>query len=171
MADQRRYDTRVAAGEPLLYTQAFPERWRAFRTTRLTGLLTQLRASVKAAKPKATVSVAVVPDSRDASLHRLQDWRGWLDAGLLDVVCPMAYTTDAAVFATQVANARQIAGSHPLWAGIGAYRLTSDQIVENAQAARRIGANGIILFSYDSLAAPSRGPGYVSQVGRAAFQF
>ena len=72
---------------------------------------------------------------------------------------------------TQVAAARQIAGAHPLWAGIGAYRLTSEQIVENAQTARRIGVNGIILFSYDSLTDPSRGPGYLSQVGRAAFQF
>jgi hypothetical protein len=39
------------------------------------------------------------------------------------------------------------------------------------QTARRLGVGGIILFSYDSLADPVRGPGYVSQVGRAAFQF
>ena len=68
-------------------------------------------------------------------------------------------------------GAKQIAGSHPLWAGIGAYRLSSEQIVENARTARRLGVGGIILFSYDSLADPARGPGYLSQVGRAAFQF
>ena len=171
VADQRRYDARIATGEPLIYTQAFPERWRAYRTARLTGLLNSLRGAVKAVKPKAVVSAAVMPDVKDASVYRFQDWRGWLDTGLIDVVCPMAYTTDAAIFATQVAAARQIAGAHPLWAGIGAYRLTSEQIVENAQTARRIGVNGIILFSYDSLTDPSRGPGYLSQVGRAAFQF
>lgn len=168
-ADLRRYDARIAGGEPLVYTQAFPERWRAFRAGRLTTLLTSLRAAVRAAKPSALVSVAVVPDPREAAVHRLQDWRGWLDTGLIDVICPMAYTTDAAVFASQIAAARQIAGSHPLWAGIGAFRLSSDQIVENAQAARRLGVDGIILFSYDSLADPSHGPGYVSQVGRATF--
>lgn len=85
------------------------------------------------------------------------------------VICPMAYTTDPAVFATQIASAKQMAGSHPLWAGIGAYRLSADQIVENAQTARRLGVGGNILFSYDSLADPAHGPGYVSQVGRAAF--
>lgn len=42
-------------------------------------------------------------------------------------------------------------------------------IVENAQTARRPGIAGIILFSYDSLADPVHGPGYVSQVGRATF--
>jgi uncharacterized lipoprotein YddW (UPF0748 family) len=171
VADLRRYDARIAAGEPLVYTQAFPERWRAFRAARLTTLLTSLRAGVRAVRPAALVSAAVIPDPQEAVTHRLQDWRGWLDTGLLDVICPMAYTTDASVFAAQIAAAKQVAGSHPLWAGIGAYRLSAEQIVENAQAARRLGVGGIILFSYDSLADPSHGPGYVSQVGRAAFQF
>lgn len=171
VADLRRYDARVATGEPLLYTQAFPERWRAFRAARLTTLLTSLRAGVREVRPAALVSVAVIPDPQEALTHRLQDWRGWLDTGLIDVICPMAYTTDPGVFAAQIAAAKQVTGSHPLWAGIGAYRLSAEQIVENAQTARRLGAGGIILFSYDSLADPPHGPGYVSQVGRAAFQF
>lgn len=170
-ADQRRYDARSSAGEPLIYTNAFPERWRAFRADRLTALLTELRRTVKAVRPSALVSVAVSPDPHEASVRRLQDWRGWLARDLIDVLCPMAYTTDAAVFAAQVSAARQIAGAHPLWAGIGAYRLSADQIVENVQTARRLGVGGIILFSYDSLTDPARGPGYLSQVGRAAFQF
>jgi uncharacterized lipoprotein YddW (UPF0748 family) len=171
VADLRRYDARVAAGGPLVFAQAFPERWRAFRAARLTTLLTSLRAGVRAVRPAALLSAAVIPDPQEAVTHRLQDWRGWLDTGLIDVICPMAYTTDASVFATQIAAAKQAAGSHPLWAGIGAYRLSAEQIVENAQTARRLGVGGIILFSYDSLADPSHGPGYVSQVGRAAFQF
>ncbi len=81
----------------------------------------------------------------------------------------MAYTTDAGLFASEIEAARVVSGAHALWAGIGAYRLTSDQIVDNVQAARRAGAGGIILFSYDSLAAPAHGPEYLSQVGRAAF--
>jgi uncharacterized lipoprotein YddW (UPF0748 family) len=168
-ADRRRYDARAEAGEPLIYTQAFPERWRAFRAARLTALVTSLRHTLKTVRPAALVSVAVVPDAQEAATRRLQDWRHWLDRGLVDVVCPMAYTADAAVFASQIALARQIAGTHPLWAGIGAYRLTRDQIVDNVQTARRLGVGGVILFSYDSLADPAHGPGYLSQVGRAAF--
>lgn len=168
--DQRRWDARAAAGEPLIYTQAFPERWHAFRTDRLTALLTALGRAVKTSRPAAVVSVAVAPDPSEAAARRLQDWRDWLDRDLVDVLCPMAYTTDTTVFAAQVGSARQIAGTHPLWAGIGAYRLSADQIVENVQAARRLGVAGTILFSYDSLTDPARGPGYLSQVGRAAFQ-
>jgi uncharacterized lipoprotein YddW (UPF0748 family) len=167
-AERRRYDTR-AAGEPLIYTAAFPERWRTFRAARLTALVTSLRQTLKAVKPAAILSVAVVPDPDEAATHRLQDWRQWLDAGLVDVVCPMAYTTDASVFTAQIASVRRIAGAHALWAGIGAYRLSRDQIVENVKTARRLGVSGIILFSYDSLADPAHGPGYLSQIGRAAF--
>ena len=167
--DRRRYDRRAAGAEPLIYTEAFPERWRAFRTQRLTALLTALGQTVKAIRPSALVSVAVVPDPQEAVGRRLQDWRGWFRAGLVDVVCPMAYTTDSAVFAAQIAAAREIAGGHGLWAGIGAYRLSSPQIVEHVRTARRLGVGGVILFSYDSLADPARGPNYLSQVGRAAF--
>jgi len=167
--DRRTYDRRAAGKEPLVYTEAFPERWRAFRTQRLTALLTSLGRTAKAIRPSALVSVAVVPDPQEAVARRLQDWRGWLRGGLVDVVCPMAYTTDSALFAAQIGAAREIAGGHGLWAGIGAYRLSSPQIVEHVRTARRLGVGGVILFSYDSLADPARGPNYLTQVGRAAF--
>ena len=167
-AELRRYEGRVAT-EPLLYTRAFPERWHAFRTARLTTLVTELRETVKSVRPRALVSAAVLPDPVEAAGHRLQDWRKWLAQDLIDVVCPMAYTTDGAVFASQIAAARDAAGRHPLWAGIGAYRLSQEQIVDSIQAARRLGVGGIILFSYDSLVAPARGSGYLTQLGKAAF--
>jgi len=169
VADRRRYDAREQAREPLIYTQAFPERWRIFRTTRLTALVGGLRDAVKSARPPALVTVAVTPDPREATAWYLQDWRGWIDRGLVDVVCPMAYTTDAAAFASAIAAVRQAAGPHPVWAGIGAYRLSPDQIAEDVRSARRIGVGGVILFSYDALTDPARGPGYLFQVGRAAF--
>lgn len=146
-----------------------PDRWRAFRADRLTALVVRLRDAVKAARPAAILSAAVAPDPVEASAHRLQEWREWLNRGLLDAVCPMAYTTDAGLFAAQVAGVRQAAGSRPIWAGIGAYRLGPGQIVDHVQTARRIGVEGIILFSYDSLTDPPRGPDYLFRLGRAAF--
>jgi len=123
-----------------------PERWRTFRQAAVTTLLTRLRAAVKTAKPDAIVSAAVNPDPEEAATYRLQDWRRWLANNLLDVVCPMAYTTDASLFANQVAVVREIAGVHDTWVGIGAYRLSPAQIADNVQTARRAGASGVILF-------------------------
>jgi uncharacterized lipoprotein YddW (UPF0748 family) len=167
-ADGRRYDARLAAA-PLIYAEAFPERWRAFRTARLTALVARLRDTIKAARSGATVSAAVAPDPVEAATRRLQDWRDWLNRDLIDVVCPTAYTPDAAVFTSQIAAALSSAGTHPLWAGIGAHRLSSSQIVDAVKIARRLGVGGVLLFSYDSLTDPAHGPDYLAQVGRAAF--
>jgi len=148
---------------------AFPGRFRQFRADRLTALLAELHKTVKSARPEAVVSVAVSPDPVEASAQRLQNWSAWLNQGLMDIVCPTAYTTDLAAFASQIASAQSAAGRHPLWAGIGAYRLSSEQTIDDIRAARRIGVGGLILFSYDSLIAPPRGSGYLSQLGKAAF--
>ncbi|MBE3072264.1 MAG: hypothetical protein IMZ67_04755, partial [Acidobacteria bacterium] len=120
-------------------------------------------------RPDALVTAAVYPDAADAATRRLQDWRVWLNNGSVDVVCPMAYATDAATFTAQMTSARAGAGDRPLWAGIGAYRLTSSQTIENIQIARRLGADGIVLFSYDSLTSAPNGVEYLAQVGQAAF--
>jgi len=167
-AERQMYDRRLVE-EPIIYTQAFPERWRMFRTERLTALVQKVGTAVRSVRPAATISAAVMPDASDASLRRFQDWGGWLRHNLIDVVCPMAYTADAATFVSQVTAAQAISGPHPLWAGIGAYRLSQGQIVENVHAARRLGVGGVILFSYDALTGPMRGPEYLSEVGRAAF--
>jgi uncharacterized lipoprotein YddW (UPF0748 family) len=159
-ADQRRYDARLA-DEPLIYSEAFPERWSRFRAAALTTLLSQLKQAVRTAQPAARVSVAVVPDPSEAATARFQNWVEWLRGDLIDVACLMAYTTDRATFASQIAAARNLAEGRPVWAGIGAYRLSPGQTVENIRAARRLGMDGVILFSYDSLIEPSRGPDYL----------
>lgn len=155
--------------DPLAYPNLYPDRWAAFRRSRMTALVMRLRTAVKAARPEAMVSAAVVPDVDDAFVHRLQDWRTWLDQGLLDAIAPMAYTQDAAIFESQVASARDLAGVRPVWAGIGAYRLTRPQTVLHVTAARRVGASGVILFSYDALVSPPNNATSLAELGRAAF--
>jgi uncharacterized lipoprotein YddW (UPF0748 family) len=81
----------------------------------------------------------------------MQDWRGWTAAKLLDVVCPMIYTTESENFAAAAATAIEAAGPAAVWAGIGAYRLPVARTAENVRTARRLGAAGIVLFSYDNL--------------------
>jgi len=120
-------------------------------------------------RPAAPVSLAVTPEPTEAKARYMQDWTRWLEDGLIDVVCPSPYTTEGAAFASQLAAAQDAAGRHLLWAGIGAHRLSPEQTLDDIQVARRLGAAGIVLFSYDTLIAPPRGSGYLSQLGKAAF--
>ena len=156
---------------PAVYAGAFPTRWSAFRRSRLTSTLVRVRTVVKRARPDLLLSAAVVPNNEHAAGGRLQDWRTWLERSLLDVVVPMAYTRDVDEFAEQIRVARAYAGTARVWAGIGAYRLPAGRTVENIRTARRVGASGIVLFSYDSFVTPSlpRAPDYLTQVGREAF--
>jgi hypothetical protein len=76
----------------------------------------------------------------------------------------MAYTTDPSLFRTQIAGVEQLAGRRPVWAGIGAYQLSASATAENIRAARQLGAEGFVLFSYDNLDGR-----YVETVRKEAF--
>jgi uncharacterized lipoprotein YddW (UPF0748 family) len=152
------------------YPDAFPEDWRRFRVDRMSALVRRIRDAVKQERPQAALTVATTPDAQEARERRLQDWGSWLESGLVDAVCPMAYTLETSRFAAHIAEARQLAGDKAIWAGIGAYRLTPLQTVENIQTARKLGATGIVLFSYDSMTDPRTSvPDYLAIVARGAF--
>ena len=153
----------------LAYADMFPQRWAAFRRSRLTALVMRMRDAVRRARPTASLSAAVVPDAEQAVTVKLQEWTRWLDTGLLDAACPMAYTPDPVQFDAQIRSAVAAAGTGEIWAGIGAYRLTPDQTVDRIASARRLGASGVVLFSYDSLVEPAQPVTYLADVGRAAF--
>ena len=166
---ERREATAREALDPAAYPNLFPERWNEFRRSRLTSLVIKIRSAVKTGRPAAVLSAAVVPDAQDAFDERLQDWRGWIDQSLLDVIVPMAYTADADIFEKQIAAARTYAGSRPVWAGVGAYQLSATQTLSRIAAARKLGAAGISLFSYESLVAPPNTLDTIGAIGRAAF--
>jgi uncharacterized lipoprotein YddW (UPF0748 family) len=168
--EQQRLDAR-APGDPLIYADTFPARWAAFRRSRLTALVMRIRTAVKAERPNALVSAAVPPEATEATTARLQDWSLWAQNGLLDAVCPMAYTPDAAIFERQIADALQTAAPASVWAGIGAYKLAPGDVLSQIQASRVAGSAGFILFSYDSMIDPTQSvPNYLEQIGRARLQ-
>jgi uncharacterized lipoprotein YddW (UPF0748 family) len=165
-AERDRLDARAHVA-PLVYVDTFPTRWANFRRSRLTSLVMRIRTQMKSERPAMVLTAAVRPDSAEAAARRLQDWALWAQTGLLDAVCPMAYTPDGAAFARQVSEAAEAALPARLWVGIGAYKLTAPQAAAQIQAARRAGASGYLLFSYDSMVEAGSSD-YLAQVGRAA---
>lgn len=166
--DRRRADLQDRR-DPLAYPTLFPDRWTSFRQSRLTTLVMQVRTAVKAARPGVTLSAAVIPDVTEAARSRLQDWRTWLDQSLIDVLVPMAYTQDVDRFEDQISTAQGVAGNRAVWAGVGAYRLSTAATLEHIFAARRLKAAGTILFSYDALVSPPHSTTSLAELGRAAF--
>ena len=129
-----------------------PESWAVYRRATLTALASRLADAARVERPGLVLSAAVSPDEAQAVHHKFQDWPRWMSSGILTALCPMAYTADNQIFVTQVSQALSRAGhGQPVWAGIGAYRLDVDGIVEKVELARGAGAGGVVLFSHESL--------------------
>jgi uncharacterized lipoprotein YddW (UPF0748 family) len=150
-AERDRLDA-LALKDPAEWANMFPEGWAAFRRDRLTALIQRVRTAAKTIRPDVVVSAAVAPRADLARDQFLQDWRGWSAARLLDAICPMAYTTDLADFGEIVNGAHAAAGATPIWVGIGAWQMPVNRTLEHVRVARKNGASGVLLFSYDALA-------------------
>ena len=120
----------------------------------LTALAGAWCRAARAERPGLVVSAAVVPDEAQAVHQKLQDWPAWLARGLLDAVCPMAYTPDSRIFRAQVEQARapRAARARALWAGVG--RLPADASTASSRRSSwraRRGRRASSLFSHESL--------------------
>lgn len=160
---------------PLASAETYPEHFADFQREQITMLVARIYRGVKKKKPAVTVSAAVFANHENAFTRRFQDWRRWMAMGILDIVCPMAYSTDTAVFQKQIEVATSSAhgAGRKVWAGIGAYRIPAASTVEKINVARQAGADGIILFSYDFTIRPSDlnpGSDYLEHVRRGAFE-
>jgi uncharacterized lipoprotein YddW (UPF0748 family) len=124
---------------------------------------------VRSINPRVIVSAAVVPDFAAAVDARMQDWRTWLEQGLIDVLCPMAYAQDVELFGRQIRTALDFAGDRPVWAGVAAYRLSPTATLQHIDLARRSQAAGVVLFSYDALISPPNSATSLAALARAAF--
>jgi uncharacterized lipoprotein YddW (UPF0748 family) len=76
----------IRAIDPFAYAEERAEDWRRFRITRLTGLVTRLRTTVRAIRPETMVTASVVAGAERALSEHLQDWRTWLDNRFVDAL-------------------------------------------------------------------------------------
>jgi uncharacterized lipoprotein YddW (UPF0748 family) len=160
--------------DPLAAAEKFPTKFADFQRAQVTALVERIYQAVKKRRPGVLVSAAVFANDENAYTRRFQDWRRWLQLGILDVACPMAYSTDTAVFRKQIEVAVTTANGakRKVWAGIGAYRIPSESAVEKINVARELMTEGFILFSYDFTARPSElnpDGAYLERIRRSAF--
>jgi len=173
-SDERKRLKDTLKTNPLAAPEMFAPKFADFQRLQVTTLVERIYRAVKKRKPGVLVSAAVFANDENAYTRRFQDWRRWLQMGILDVACPMAYSTDTAVFQKQIEVATTTAhnAKRQVWAGIGAYRIPSESAVEKINVARSLNAEGFILFSYDFTARPSDlnpDGAYLQRVRRAAF--
>jgi len=137
--------------------QAYRERcmaWDSWRRDQITAIVREVRAEQKIIRPHLWVTAAAIAFPDRADLALCQDWRGWLDEGLLDAVAPMAYSMNSQLvkYMTRSAAANVRPGQE-LWAGLGAYMLEGKEreLVRQVELSRAAGADGIVFFASRSI--------------------
>jgi len=138
-----------------------------FRRQNITRLVRAVAEGSRRIKPWVRISAAVFPNWPQCRDSIGQDWGAWVRDGLLDFVCPMDYTDSNDEFATRVTVQREeVAGRAPLYPGIGASApgLSVAQVAEQIEIARRLGADGFIVFEYNGPVASD----HVPALGQAA---
>ncbi len=124
----------------------------AFRREQINVVVREVSERAHKMKPGMKVSAAVFGEWAASRISIGQDAKLWVDEGWLDFVCPMDYTnnTDYLRQLTE-AQVKAVAGQCPLYIGIGAWRHESvATLVDQIQSARSLGADGVVLFAYES---------------------
>ena len=125
-----------------------------WRRSHITTLVREIRATLDEKRPDVALSAAVFSGIDSAKRSVAQDWIGWIDEGLLDFVCPMDYTSDAAGFASTVCGQLEaIGGRTPVYPGIGmtatGISMAAEEVALQVVEARKAGADGFTIFNLD----------------------
>jgi len=115
----------------------------------VTALVSEGAKRLRKARPGIVISAAVFPDPDVARERVLQRWPEWARAGLVDLLCPMAYRRDTAEVARLLTKARAAAPKTRMWGGLMAYAGERALLREQVRAAEQTGCEGAILFAYD----------------------
>lgn len=115
----------------------------------VTALVSESAKRLRAARPGLVISAAVFPDPDVARDRVLQRWPEWAKAGLVDLLCPMAYRRDTKEVAGLLTKARAAAPKTRMWGGLMAYAGERALLRDQVRAAEQAGCEGAILFAYE----------------------
>lgn len=133
-----------------------PALFEQWRVQQVTELVKQVGGAVRAIRPDIVRSIAGGTQTED--IRRVKrDAGAWLRNGLIDYVCPMAYTSDNALFRRRLTRELQPVPEsryrQVIYAGIGAYKMerAPQRVVEQVNLARSMGYHGVCFFAFENL--------------------
>jgi uncharacterized lipoprotein YddW (UPF0748 family) len=124
--------------------------WLDWRADQVTDVVAATRAAVKEADPEVQFSAAPWANPEHAYRYVGQNWLGWFDQKLVDVMCPMTYWGEAPKLASLARRlARRRRGAR-LYMGVGAFNHGPSYPAEIAAGLAQAPIDGVILFDYGS---------------------
>jgi uncharacterized lipoprotein YddW (UPF0748 family) len=153
-SSRARFERETGLVAPFGDSLANADRWDDWRRERVSEIVLRVASAARAARPHIEVSAAVWAYADRAYLALFQDWRGWLEDGLLDFAVPMAYTRDDRLLRYLARGALGGVGGDRVWIGLGPWLFAGEPDRARAQldAVLALSPPGVSLFSYDALA-------------------
>lgn len=137
-------------------------RWQQWRRDQVTELVKMIREKVRSINPNVAISASTIPwgncpvDWTEASPYTTvyQDWKRWMEQGLLDANVPMNYRTEsnpdaAKSYRVWLDGFKRWSGGGTVWVGMDANQNSAENILKQAEAARLAGHQGFVLFSFN----------------------
>ena len=129
-------------------------RWVEWRVGWITKFVEELSAMAK--KRDCALSGAVFMDYPECIVNQGQDWADWAEKGLLDSVVPMTYTNSLLMLKRRTkTHLAHVKGTCALWEGLGQSssrsNLSTEALIEQIDAVREEGAEGVMIFPYSTL--------------------
>ena len=133
--------------------------WLNWNRDRVTVFVRELKEALKKTGRKVKISAAVFPDAQNARVLIGQDWPAWARERLVEMLCPMLYSNDAAHFDRLTREAVAYGGGAvQVCPGIGIgtshNQNTPEGMLDEMRLSQAAGAHGVVYFSSSSLAAP-----------------
>ena len=134
----------------------YDPQWMGWRAGKLTALMQEIHAAVKAVKPNCIISLS--PNSQSYSYqHYLQNWRAWVELGLVDEVVVQAYRLERDRFLTELeqpavtAARERVPVSIGILSGLLSQPMPIGTIQEQVNLVREQGFAGVSFFYWESL--------------------
>ena len=130
--------------------------WIKWNADHVTDLMKQIKKTIDESGKNIVLGADVFPNPESAKVLVGQDWALWINEGLVDIICPMLYTSNLEIFRRYVNENVKIAdGKCSVYPGIACLSSdimnTSEGVVLEVQISRESGADGVVFFSGFSL--------------------
>jgi uncharacterized lipoprotein YddW (UPF0748 family) len=128
-------------------------RFDDWRREKLTELVAFVGNRARAARPGLEISAAVISYADRAYLSLFQDWRGWLEEGLIDVAVPMLYSKDPRLVRYGVEHFAGLPYAERIWVGLGSWLFADrpERALAQLSEVESRPPLGVALFSWDSI--------------------
>jgi uncharacterized lipoprotein YddW (UPF0748 family) len=121
------------------------EKWNQWRESNITRFVERIRKENKS----SILSADIFPDTTISKKTKMQDWLLWVKNNYIDVIAPMAYTTESKWLDDQIKNMKKIIyNNYRIYCGIAPFlNLDPESLYDQIQTIRENSIGGMVMFS------------------------